>query len=220
MDADFRNIVPLSTKTDSENEIEKDFSTTEIPGKIDMTVYEQYGLIFDKQKDYYTYNGNIVRYFNDWRVGAGFTNFFTGTIDIEAEYDDKNQLIGIIECSQETYDFHTSKMRNLLSMSADTAQENGTGQDNKEQIKDYEVYGVSYYPQNNRWCYDGEEIKILIDSERPFVYSTDDKGVCLVVNRDESHNITAIKTISENDAQLLLQENKPNATVDFTVEGK
>lgn len=79
-----------------------------------MTVYEPYGLIFDKERDCYTYKGSIVRYFNDWRNGASFTNFSSGTVDIEGEYDDNNNLIGIKECSQEMYDFHTKKSKALF----------------------------------------------------------------------------------------------------------
>lgn len=87
----------------------RDSAVVEKPGIVDMAVYEPYGLIFDKEKDCYTYNGSIVRCFNDWRSGAAFTNFSTGTVDIEGEYDDNNNLIGIKECSQEMYDFHTKK---------------------------------------------------------------------------------------------------------------
>ncbi len=87
----------------------RDSAAVEKTGTVDMTVYEPYGLIFDKEKDCYTYKGSIVRYFNDWRSGASFTNFSTGTVDIEGEYDDNNNLIGIKECLQEMYDFHTKK---------------------------------------------------------------------------------------------------------------
>lgn len=60
------------------------------------------------------------------------------------------------------------------------------------------------------------EIRILVDGEKTFVYYTDEKGVCFAVSRDRSHNITEMKTISESDAQLLMQVNKPSATVDYT----
>ncbi len=100
-----RNTVPQSGR---------DSAAVEKPGIVDMAVYEPYGLIFDKEKDCYTYNGSIVRYFNDWRSGAGFTNFSTGTVDIEGAYDDNGNLIGIKECSREMYDFHTKKRESLF----------------------------------------------------------------------------------------------------------
>ena len=85
---------------------------------------------------------------------------------------------------------------------------------NRECLKDYEDYGVSFNSQDSGWYYGGDEIRILVDSEKALVYYTDKKGVCLAVSRDGNHNITGIKTISESDAGLLLQANKPSATVD------
>lgn len=73
------------------------------------SVYEKYGMLYDEKNDCYTYNGSVVRFFNDPIAGAGFTNFFTGTVDIEAVYDEENNLIGIKECSKEVYDRHTKK---------------------------------------------------------------------------------------------------------------
>lgn len=83
---------------------------SETQGKFEgYSVYEKYGLIYDNENDCYTYNGSVVRFFNDPVAGASFTNFFTGTVDIEAVYDEENNLIGIKECSKEAYDRHTKK---------------------------------------------------------------------------------------------------------------
>ena len=41
------------------------------------------GLSYDQENYYFTYNGNVVRFFNDPIAGASFTNFFSGTVDIE-----------------------------------------------------------------------------------------------------------------------------------------
>ncbi len=200
----------------------KDSSAAEIPGSVDWSVYEAYGLSYDAKTGCHTYNGSIVRFFNDPAAGASFTNFFTGTVDIEAERDADNNLIGIEECSQEVYDSHTRKHGRFQGMSIGTepnaAMETGIGKSNGETSKDYAEYGVSYNSQDGRWYYDGDEIRILVDSEKAFVYYTDEKGVCLAVNRDGNHNITEVETISESDAGLLLQANKPNASGDYTTE--
>ena len=87
----------------------KELSAAEIPGSVDWSVYEAYGLAYDEKTGCYFYNGSIVRFFNDPAAGASFTNFFTGTVDIEAKRDADNNLIGIEECSQEVYDRHTRK---------------------------------------------------------------------------------------------------------------
>ena len=78
-------------------------------GRIDYAVYEPYGLSFDEKTGCYVYNGSVVRFFNDPAMGASFTNFVTGTVDIEAKRDADNHLIGIQECSREIYDYHTQK---------------------------------------------------------------------------------------------------------------
>ena len=109
----------------------KDSSTAEIPGYVDYSIYEAYGLSYDEKTGCYTYNGDIVRFFNDSAAGASFTNFFTGTVDIEAKRDADNNLIGVEECSQEVYERHTRKHECFQSMSIgvepDAAMEVGTG---------------------------------------------------------------------------------------------
>ena len=200
----------------------KDSAAAEVPGSVDYSVYEAYGLSYDEKTGCYAYNGDIVRFFNDPVAGASFTNFFTGTVDIEAKRDADNNLIGIEECSQEVYDLHTRKGERFQGMSIGTepnvAMEGGTGKGNGECLKDYEDYGVSYNSKEGRWYYGGDGIRILIDSEKAFVYSTDEKGICLAVSRDGNHNIAEIKTVSESEAGLLLQANKPNASGDNTTE--
>lgn len=90
--------------------LETEEVTRQLPGgRVDYTVYEPYGLVYDEKSDCYTYNGSVVRFFNDPAAGAGFTNFYTGTVDIEAKRDENNELTGIVECSEEVYDYHTRK---------------------------------------------------------------------------------------------------------------
>ena len=220
--ASVHNETRLSAMPASDIGTVQDSSAVEMPGYVDYSVYEAYGLSYDEEMGCYTYNGDVVRFFNDPVAGASFTNFFTGTVDIEAKRNADNILIGIEECSQEVYDRHTQKHERFQSMDigagTDVAMETGTGQGNRELLKDYEDYGVSFNSQDSRWYYGGDEIRILVDSEKALVYYTDKEGVCLAVRRDENHNITGIKTISESDAGLLLQANKPSVTIDYATE--
>ena len=111
-----QNIAALAALPDVRGEtLVASDTAAELPGgNVDYTVYEQYGLIYDSESKCYTYNGDIVRFFNDPVAGASFTNFFTGTVDIEAERDADNILIGIEECSREVYDSHTRKSSNIF----------------------------------------------------------------------------------------------------------
>ncbi|MDE6923899.1 MAG: hypothetical protein K2P59_01375 [Acetatifactor sp.] len=100
--------------------IETEEVTSQRPGeRADYTVYEPYGLIYDEKTGCYTYNGSIVRFFNDPAAGAGFTNFFTGTVDIEAVRNADNKLTGIVECSKEIYDYHTERAGRIDSLVTD-----------------------------------------------------------------------------------------------------
>ncbi len=115
-------------KTTNASENASDYNAIETSGgNMDYGIYEEYGLIYDKDSKCYTYKGNAVRFFNDPVGGASFTNFFTGTVDIEAERDTNDKLIGIRECTKEIYDRHTEKYENsgLKSMPAGTSTENG-----------------------------------------------------------------------------------------------
>ena len=92
------------------SDVGNDSETREFSGEFaGYSVYEKYGLLYDEENNFYTYNGSVVRFFNDPIAGASFTNFFTGTVDIEALYDEEDNLIGIKECSKEVYDRHTQK---------------------------------------------------------------------------------------------------------------
>ncbi len=118
--ASVQNGTLLSTIPAYDTGMVEDSSAAEIPGSVDWSVYEAYGLSYDEKTGCYTYNGSIVRFFNDPAAGASFTNFFTGTVDIEAKRDADNNLVGIEECSQEVYDRHTRKQGHFKDMSIST----------------------------------------------------------------------------------------------------
>lgn len=194
----------------------------EIPGgSVDYSVYEKYGLIYEQENNYYTYQGNIVRFFYDPVAGASFTNFFTGTVDLEAEYDENNQLISIKECSEEVYDMHTKKRDNFAtaSMPADTATETENRPDEAGLLKDYEHYGVTYHSEKGAWYYNNQQIGVFIDYEKSFVYY-DDKGSLYLMLTKNSENELEVTEISLEDAQVSLQSNNPDSLNTITTEEK
>ena len=205
-----------------ENSDTQKVTATEIPGGIvDYSVYEKYGLLYEQENNYYTYQGNIVRFFNDPVAGASFTNFFKGTVDLEAEYDENNQLIGIKECSEEVYDMHTKKHDNfgIASMSAGTAMETGNRTDEAGLLKDYEHYGITYHSEKGAWFYDNQQIGVFIDYEKSFVYSDDNGSLYLVLTKN-SENELEVTEISLEDAQAILQSNNPDSLNSITTEEK
>lgn len=83
-------------------------------GSTDLSVYEACGMIFDANIGKYYYAGEQVRFFNDPIAGISFTNFYTGEVDIEAEYSDGN-LIGLKYSTQEDYDRRTKRYSNIIN---------------------------------------------------------------------------------------------------------
>lgn len=197
------------TVSDTENAA-NDSTTAELPGgSVDYSIYEPYGLSYDQENYYFTYNGNVVRFFNDPIAGASFTNFFSGTVDIEADRDEENNLVGIKECSKENYDRHTQKHNNFnpTDTSLSTVQK---GESTPQLwLKDYADYGITYNEQSDGWYYNNQRIKILLDSEQAVVYTDEENGVCVTISRDGNHQISEIKEISETDAQSLMLKNNP-----------
>lgn len=166
-------------------------------------------MAYDQENYYFTYNGNVVRFFNDPIAGASFTNFFSGTVDIEADRDEENNLVGIKECSKENYDRHTQKHNNFnpTDTSLSTVQK---GESTPQLwLKDYADYGITYNEQSGGWYYNNQRIKILLDSEQAVVYTDEENGVCVTISRDGNHQISEIKEISETDAQSLMLKNNP-----------
>ena len=78
-------------------------------------LYEPYGMYYDYQKNCYIYNGEPVRFFYDPVEGASFTNYFTGTTDLEAVYEN-DVLVGVTECSDEAYAIHDEKQELFSSI--------------------------------------------------------------------------------------------------------
>lgn len=199
------------TVSDTENAA-NDSSTAELPGgNIDYSVYDPYGLIYNQENHYFTYNGNVVRFFNDPVAGASFTNFFFGTVDIEAERDKDNNLVGIKECSEADYDRHTQKHNDFNPADTSLSTLQTGGYSSQLWLKDYADYGITYNEQNSGWYYNNQRIKILLDGEKTIIYIDEDKenGICVTISRDGKHEISEIKEISETDAQSLMQKNEP-----------
>ena len=87
-------------------------------------------------------------------------------MDIEADRDEENNLVGIKECSKENYDRHTQKHNNFnpTDTSLSTVQK---GESTPQLwLKDYADYGITYNEQSGGWYYNNQRIKILLDSDR------------------------------------------------------
>ena len=65
------------------------------------SIYEPYGMTYDKENNRFSYNGQIVRCFNDQLSAEDTRSFFFdgGVIDVESIRDDNGNLIGVKQSS-------------------------------------------------------------------------------------------------------------------------
>ena len=177
-------------------------------------VYEPYGLRYDAENDCYTYNGSVVGFFNDPIGGVSFTNYFTGEIELEAEYDENGALIGIRECDPETYARHAEKRarfaeRGHASDRAEESAQPSAWPDELAWLEEYEPFGFTYDAALMRLTYFGRPVKVLIDSKESAVYLSDDGKINLEILRDERGIVNAVEARTEKQAQTLLRAMNP-----------
>jgi hypothetical protein len=89
-------------------------------------VYTKYGLTYNKEKDRFFYNGQLVRFFADKLDDDGFYTSFSytdGDIDLRGVRSATYELMGIEPVSQEEYDQRTAKIK-ASSKSSSAIQEN------------------------------------------------------------------------------------------------
>lgn len=77
--------------------------------------YEAYGMTYDKDQKVFLYEGKPVRFFYDAGVGASFTNFVKGEVDVEATRDDNNKLTGLHHSTEEAYNRRTERAAAISS---------------------------------------------------------------------------------------------------------
>ena len=212
----FATSAPVSADTNHGVTSDDESAREESGASADYSIYEPYGLLYDAENSYYTYGGHVVAYFYDPIGHASFTNYFTGTIELEAVYDSNNVLIGIQVCSPETYASHAEKRARFANPNGASDQDEGTTQTGSQSaeidwLKEYAPYGISFDATKGRWCFNGREIKMLIDLDAASIYRTDEDGICLMVLRDKDGVIDTIEECSEKLAFAVLEEEQAHS---------
>lgn len=176
------------------------------------SIYEPYGMTYDKEKDRFFYNGQIVRYFKD-EVSTESTNSFffeDGVVDVEPIKDTNGNLIGLKQSSDADFKARTEKQDaiNAEFNTVDIAGNGGSFELGDPNYRDdsldiYTAFGVSYDPITQKWTYDGKIIHILYDADRnTYCDASASDGINLKVVRDKNGNI---ETLTETDTQELEQ---------------
>lgn len=176
------------------------------------SIYEPYGMTYDKKKDRFLYNGQMVRYFKD-QISEENTNAFffdDGVVDVEPIRSVNGDLIGLKQSSDSDFKTRSKKQEEIkvefetVDISGENAGfEGGDPEWRDDSLDDYVDFGISYDEANNNWKYNGKPIHILYDADHnTYCNNSIDDGISIRVIRDKHGNIVELK---EADAKELKQ---------------
>lgn len=176
------------------------------------SIYESYGMTYNKETGRFSYNGQIVRFFKDQLSAEDTRSFFFdgGVIDVEPIRDVNGTLTGLKQSSDADFKARTEQHENLKAVfeaAGITGDSDCYEIGNPDELADcldaYTAFGVSYNKTSNRWMYEGEEIHIFHDAGHKTYYDDGvSNGINLKVIRDKNDNI---EKLVKTDAQELNQ---------------
>lgn len=176
------------------------------------SIYEPYGMIYDKEKDCFFYNDQIVRYFKD-QVSAENTNSFFfdgGVVDVEPIRNTNGTLTALKQSSDADFKARTEKQEEIKAeleaagITGDIGSfELGDPNYRDDSLDAYTAFGVSYDKASDNWVYEGKAIHILYDADHnTYCDNGIIDGINLKVIRDKNSNI---EKLVETEIQELEQ---------------
>ncbi len=144
--------------------------------------YEQFGLVYDVEKNELYYNGKAVRWFEDYypladgsQAGRDYFNE-KGVVDIYAvrdlsgivraddgSFDPSGRLTGIEEFSEEEFAARDiDAIRNpapITAVSGDPV----SAKELQEMVEEYGKFGVTYDAADGQWYFNGEKVRYFWD---------------------------------------------------------
>lgn len=145
--------------------------------------YEQFGLIYNVNKNELHYNGKLVRWFEDYytipETGQAGIDFFNekGTIEVYAvrdlnnfvrladgSFDPSGKLIGIKEFSEEEFiSRNVEALKNPPLQITITSSEPISAKTLETMAKEYEAFGVTYDAKDDQWYLMDEKVRFCRD---------------------------------------------------------
>jgi len=144
--------------------------------------YEQFGMVYDAEKNELYYNGKTVRWFEDYypledgsRAGRDYFNE-KGVVDVYAvrdlsgivraddgSFDPSGRLTGIEEFSEEEFAARDiDAIRNpapITAVSGDPV----SAKELQEMVEEYGKFGVTYDAVDGQWYFNGEKVRYFRD---------------------------------------------------------
>ena len=145
--------------------------------------YEQFGLVYNADKNELRYNGKLVRWFEDYYTipgeGQAGTDFFNenGVVDVYAvrdlssfirsedgSFDPSGKLVGLKEFSEEEFaSRNIEAIKNPPSQVAASSGEPFSAQEHEKMVKEYAPFGLTYDAKDDQWCLGGEKVRFCRD---------------------------------------------------------
>jgi len=190
----------------------------------DFAIYKEYGLTYNVEVNRLYYNGELVRYFEDYIITAGETQSVVssekdGNIDLYAVRNSDGELIGVEPFDQADFDLRTA----ILSGNLDGTMVAQNGQIDPNYVdtslNEYLDYGISYDATNQVWIFENKQVHFLVDGNYQHFFnnflvniitdseSTMNSGVALKVVRNSNNEIETLITMGTDEVKELLNVN-------------
>lgn len=177
------------------------------------SIYQKYGLTYDKEKDKFFYYGEMVRYFSD-EISDSNTRAFSredGIVDVKSIRDAKGNLIGLKKASDIEFQERTDRDNKLkeefrkagATDSAKTYEINENYKD--ESLLPYTKYGTYYDEDKKQWMYNKKVIHFFYDpNQLTFLNEATEEGIYLKVIRNQNGTMEEIVEMSEKEMSQII----------------
>ena len=172
-------------------------------------------MTYDRTKDLFFFEGEVVRYFKDV-VSLSETNGFfheNGVMDLYGKRDAAGELIGLEKATQAEFDArtadHEKRKREFDGIVGETsiasAYETGDPNARDSSLDPYKPYGVSYDAGTKTWSFDGKPIHLFYDAG---CFTLADgsvaNGVNVQVVRNAKGEIEKLAEMTEADVRKIM----------------
>ncbi len=179
------------------------------------SIYKPYGMVYDKEKDRFFYNGKLVRFFKDQVSEYNTNSFFfdDGVIDVEPVRNADGTLAGLKQSSDSDFKARTKKEKEIRSnfegitdIDKNASFEGGNPDYQDDSLEVYTGLGVSYDKVTDNWIYNDKAIHILYDADHNAYCDNGIKdGINLKVIRDNNGNIEKLIEVTQSELEKYIK---------------
>lgn len=147
-----------------------------------LKLYETFGMTYDAEKNELWYNGNLVRWFEDYYPvgdnGQGGMDFFNekGVVDVYAvrdfsnpiqhadgSYDPSGHVVALKEFSAEEFAARDIQALQKPPITIACAGNPPTPKEQQAIAAEYAAFGITYDSDTGQWYFHGEKIRYFFD---------------------------------------------------------